>query len=136
MRFCYLFFAILIFSCNKPIADGELNNLNGYWEISKVIMADGSYREYKINETVEHIQIGKTAGIRKKLKPRFDGTYAETGLIEEFAIVREDDRVLIKYSTEMDSWSEEIITLTKDELVVRASENEYHYRRPVPFNIE
>ena len=45
----FLVFGALV-SCKQSIAEADLQNLNGYWEIEKVMLPDGEKKEYKINE--------------------------------------------------------------------------------------
>ena len=48
----FLVFSLLV-SCKQSITEADLQNLNGYWEIEKVMLPDGEKKEYKINETVD-----------------------------------------------------------------------------------
>ncbi len=131
----FLPIALMILSCGADSAD--LLHLNGYWEISEVRLADGTKKEYKISETVDMFQIDGSTGVRKKVKPQFDGKFAETGLVEKFDIVEESGKIILQYSTGFDTWKEEIIRITEDELVVMSIENvTYHYKRAVPFTIK
>ena len=39
---------VLLMSCKQTITESDLNNLNGYWEIEKVVLPDGDKKEYKV----------------------------------------------------------------------------------------
>ena len=36
---------VLLMSCKQTITESDLNNLNGYWEIEKVILPNGEKKE-------------------------------------------------------------------------------------------
>ena len=55
----YLLFATLIISCAQKVSKEETQKLNGYWEIEKVLLADGSEKDYKVNLMYDFFKIGK-----------------------------------------------------------------------------
>jgi hypothetical protein len=113
-----------------------LQLINGYWEIEKVVMADGSEKEYTVNETIDMFELKGMSGFRKKVKPQFDGKYLETGHVESITGVFEDGIAFLQYKTSFSSWKEEILKITSDHLVLKNQNNaEYHYKKFVPFNI-
>ena len=57
--------ATLGFSCKQNITESDLNNLNGYWEIEKVILPNGEKKDYKVNETIDYFKLVKNKGFRK-----------------------------------------------------------------------
>ena len=44
----YTVFLGVFFSCKQNITQADMVNLNGYWEIEKVVLPDGDKKEYKI----------------------------------------------------------------------------------------
>lgn len=40
-------------SCKEAVKVTDVQNLNGYWEIEKVILPDGEDKEYKTSETFD-----------------------------------------------------------------------------------
>ena len=52
-----LLVVVLFISCKQTIIESDLNNLNGYWEIEKVVLPDGDKKEYKVNETIDFFKI-------------------------------------------------------------------------------
>lgn len=132
----FLVFGALV-SCKQSIAEADLQNLNGYWEIEKVILLDGEKKEYKINETVDFFKIDNKKGFRKKMMPQFDGTYLTNDINEDLEIIIKDEHATIKYTTEFANWEETIIELTAEKLVLKnKQELEYHYKRPIPFTVK
>ncbi|MBC8645207.1 hypothetical protein H9W95_17800 [Flavobacterium lindanitolerans] len=62
-----LFAAVVTIACNQNVSKEDAKKLNGYWEIEKVILADGSEKDYKINTTYDFFEIGNNyKGFRKK----------------------------------------------------------------------
>ncbi|MFD2908130.1 lipocalin family protein [Flavobacterium ardleyense] len=132
----FLVFGVLV-SCKQFIAETDLQYLNGYWEIEKVMMPDGEKKEYKINETVDFFKVEDKKGFRKKVMPQVDGTYLTNDINEDLAINVKEGVATIKYTTEFANWDETIIELTADKLVLKnKQELEYHYKRPIPFTVK
>lgn len=136
-RLLLLFFLGVFFSCKQNITQADMVNLNGYWEIEKVVLPDGDKKEYKINETIDFFKIEADKGFRKKVMPQLDGTYLTNDVQEEFLVVVKDGEASLQYKTTYASWNEEIIELTKDKFVVKnQQEIEYYYKRPLQFSVK
>jgi hypothetical protein len=132
----FLVFGALL-SCKQFFVEADLQHLNGYWEIEKVILPDGDKKEYKVNETIDFFKIENKKGFRKKGMPQIDGTYLTNNIQETVKVELIDGTVSIYYSTSYAQWKEEIIELSKDKLVIKNQQDlEYHYKRPVKFSIK
>ncbi|WP_322550348.1 lipocalin family protein [Flavobacterium psychraquaticum] len=132
----FLVFSLLV-SCKQSITEADLQNLNGYWEIEKVMLPDGEKKEYKINETVDFFKVEDKKGFRKKVMPQVDGTYLTNDSEEDITIFVKDGDATIRYKTNYANWDESIIKLTAEKLVLKnKQELEYHYKRPVPFTVK
>jgi hypothetical protein len=130
-----LLVVVLFISCKQTITESDLNNLNGYWEIEKVILPNGEKKEYKVNETIDFFKITKSNGFRTKVMPQIDGTYLTNNINESVNVVIKDGAASIHYSTSYAQWNEEIIELSKDKLVINNQQDlEYHYKRPIKFS--
>ena len=129
--------ATLGFSCKQNITESDLNNLNGYWEIEKVILPNGEKKEYKVNETIDYFKLVKNKGFRKKVMPQVDGSYLTNNLKESVYISLEEGSAIFHYKTNYAQWNEEIIAVSKDEFIVKnQQELVYHYKRPVKFSVK
>lgn len=136
-RILLLIVLVSVLSCKQKITEGDISNLNGYWEIEKVELPDGDKKEYKVNETIDFFKIEANKGFRKKVLPQLDGTYLTNDIQEDVVVVLKEGDASLKYKTTYASWSEEIIELTKDRLVVKnQQEIEYYYKRPVKFSVK
>ena len=126
-------FSILV-SCKEVVKEADIQNLNGYWEIEKVILPDGDDKEYKTNETYDFFELKDKFGTRQKGMQQFDGSFLTNNVSENFSIVFKDGNCFINYKTDFANWEEEILVLTKEKLVVKNNNNlEYHYKRPTLF---
>ena len=128
-------FAVLIFlvACQKKVSEEELSLLNGYWEIEKVTMANGQTKEYSVNTAVDYIEIKELSGFRKKVYPKFDGTFDTSNDAEKFSIVQKEGRFEIHYKTKLSEWIEILESLSNDSFTVTNAENiTYNYKRFEP----
>ena len=131
------FVLILVFlACKQNIKTEDVALLNGYWEVKKVVFDSIEDKEYRMNEVYDYFKIVKEKGIRKKVMPQLDGTFLVNDVEEKVAVRYEDDRVFIDYTTPYMKWSEEIIALTNEELVLlNKDKTEYHYKRATAINL-
>lgn len=122
-------------SCNKTISESDIKELNGYWEIEKAEMPDGEIKEYKINTIVDYFEIENNKGFRQKAMPQVNGEYLTNEVQESIEIVEIDGKTIMKYHTDFADWQEQLITISKDELVVQNEHDiKYYYKRPIPFS--
>jgi len=135
--FRILFLSFLFVSCQQKVKPDEVYKINGYWEIEKVVFDKGEDKEYGINESYDYFEIGKdNEGFRKKVMPQLDGTFLVNDSQESVKVRFDDDKVYIDYSTPYAKWSEELVAVSKDELVLKnAEKKEYHYKKGGPINI-
>lgn len=138
---------LLITSCSQSITDKDINKIEGYWEIEKVILKDGEKKDYKINETIDYFELqhpkdseqskNKWVGFRQKVMPKFNGVYETNNLKEDIVIKNENGQYFINYTTKYGKWKEEIIEVKDSTLVlVNSDELEYHYKKQIPFSIK
>lgn len=109
-------------SCNIQTPQEKIENLNGYWMISKVETSEGKIKEYSFSSTIDYFEIKNNQGFRKKVQPKFDGTYVVGNDVENIVVKVENGRINLYYSTEMDQWKETLIASEKNEITF---ENEY-----------
>ncbi len=134
--FIVLFSSLLFVSCKQEIKPADIAKLNGYWEIEKVIFEKGEEKEYKMNETFDFFQIKNNKGVRTKVMPQFDGTFLTTDTFENVSVRFAGEQVFLDYKTKYAKWSEEIISLSDDKLVVKNPQKiEYHYKKAGPVNL-
>jgi len=127
--------AITLLSCkNSP--EAMLPHLNGYWEIEKVITANGEEKTFTVNTWIDYIEIKENKGFRKKVSPTLDGRFipAETGEMIEIKI--ENDSLNLYYTTPFDTWKESVLSAGENKLIViNAEKNQYQYKRYQPLDL-
>ena len=134
--FGILFFTLLFVTCQQKIKPADIAKINGYWEIEKVTFDKGKDKDYGMNESYDYFEIIDNKGIRKKVMPQLDGTFLVNKTFENVTVRFADDKVFLDYSTSYMKWSEELITLSADELVLLNKEKiEYHYKKATPINL-
>ncbi|KAF2079149.1 lipocalin-like domain-containing protein [Flavobacterium sharifuzzamanii] len=134
--FIVLFCSLLFVSCKQELKPADIAKLNGYWEIEKVVFEKGEEKEYKMNETFDFFQIKNNKGVRTKVMPQFDGTFLTTDTFENVSVRFAGEQVFLDYKTKYAKWSEEIISLSDDKLVVKNPQKiEYHYKKAGPVNL-
>lgn len=135
--FAILFLSFLFFSCQQTIKPEDISKINGYWEIEKVVFDEGEDKEYVVNESYDYFQFdNNNKGFRKKVMPQLNGTFMVNDTYENATVRFEDDKVYLDYSTDYAKWSEELIAISDQELVLKnAEKKEYHYKKAEPLNI-
>lgn len=133
-----LFIGLVLISCqDKKQEDFDINLLNGYWEIERVTMANGSEKEYKINETIDFFEVRMDSGFRKKVLPQLKGSYLVNDAYEKLTIHKAKNGIFIYYATDYAKWKEQIKVLTKNKLILTNDQNiEYQYKHPTPFTVK
>lgn len=128
--------SLLFLACNPKIASSDIAKINGYWEIEKVVLANGTEKEYTINDTYDFFEIKNNSGFRKKVMPQIDGTFLTNDASEEVNVLFEKDKTYLNYSTSFAKWKEELLSLSDTEMVLLTTDNNaYHYKKSGPLNL-
>lgn len=134
--FIILALSLLFVSCKQEIKPTDIAKLNGYWEIERVVFDKGEQKDYGVNESFDFFEIKNNKGIRKKVMPQFDGTFLTSDSFENVSVRFKDNQVFLDYKTDYAKWSEELISISDKELVVKNQEKkEYHYKKAGPINL-
>ena len=139
MKRHFLLFMTTLFltSCSQTITNEDITKINGYWEIEKVVLADGSKKEYLVNEAIDYFEIIANKGFRKKVVPQLDGTYLINNQFENIEIIEDKKKFYILYNTKYTKFREQIIELKDSILVLKTKQNAvYHYKKPIPFSVK
>ena len=127
---------LMLVACQNKVSQEELTLLNGYWEIEKVTLANGQTKEYSVNTTVDYIEVTGMSGYRKKVYPKFDGTFDTSNDAEQFTIGRQQDSFEIHYKSELSEWVEVLESLDGNSFSVTNTEQiTYYYKRFEPINV-
>ncbi|MCJ7466038.1 MAG: hypothetical protein MUO53_05005 [Maribacter sp.] len=138
MRVTIIIGCILLFAgCNTKVTEEELPLLNGYWEIARVNFPDGSLKEYNVNSSIDYIHLDGRKGYRKKVQPKFDGTFVTSNDAEMFVIGKKNEMYQVTYSTGFSTWKEDIISLSASKFSVKNEEGiTYTYKRFKAINVQ
>ena len=120
-------------SCTGRVSIEDLNHLNGYWEIEEVQLPNGNKKDYPMNTVVDFIQLKNLEGFRKKMVPRFDGTFETSDDAEPFSIIEKSGVFYMRYQNPLSEWEETLLSLSEDGFSVKNPEGIiYHFKRFEP----
>ncbi|MAT90490.1 MAG: hypothetical protein CMC35_07335 [Flavobacteriaceae bacterium] len=108
-KLLYCLFCVLLVSCGSEDPETMIPYLEGYWEIKEVTLDDGSVKEFRVNTTIDYIEVTDREGFRKKLQPNLDGSFRTSNLVEYFKITVSEDSLQMHYATPYDEWTETVI---------------------------
>lgn len=137
MRNTLLFLGLLaLCSCTSKPDPSELHLLNGYWEITAVVLSDGTKKEYKVNTTIDYIEVDSLKGFRKKVDPKFNGTFETSDDAEPFTFAISKDTIFMHYKNGLSTRKEILKTVSKSSFSVQNLDGiTYTYNRYEPINI-
>lgn len=125
--------SIAMVSCKKEQTPQEKKELMlGYWVIEKVIFPDGKEADFPFSTSVEAIAINGGLGLRSKVSPMLDKTFANIGTSGKFTPVIKDNTLMLEYSSIIKggNWKEEVISATDTHLELKNEEGKtYIYKR-------
>lgn len=127
----------LLGSCNQDITKKDIQKINGYWQIEKVVFSNGEEKTYSINEDYDYFKIdNKNSGFRKKVKPQLDGTFLTNNTFEKVSIITQNDKIVLHYKTAFATWRETLTAISDDKMVLTTQANiNYYYKKAAPINI-
>ena len=124
---------LVLLGCDGRIDIMELDQLNGYWEIDKVVLENGQIKTYEVNMTIDYIELKEQKGLRKKVYPNLDGSFDTSNDAEDFSIVVTDGHIQMVYKNDLSTWSEELMAIDGKSFIVSNTDNQiYHYKRFEP----
>lgn len=135
MRAIAIFIFFIFVGCTQKVTREDLANLNGYWEIEKVIFPNGESKDFNLSTTVDYIELNDMKGFRKKMQPKFNGTFETSNDAELFEIVQDENDFKFNYKNGDNKWCEKLIEISKDNFsVINQDTLMYRYKRFQPIN--
>ncbi len=133
----YLFLALFAVGCTQISPENQIALLNGYWEIAEIENSHGSTKEYSISQNIDFFEITQEGkGVRKKVQPDLNGNFTTSQSSQNIDIEVRGNKVILKYSTQFDTWEEEIISISPVQLILKNTDNYiYTYRRYEPLTL-
>ncbi len=136
MKFLIVVLSIFfLLGCVNSISEEDLKYLNGYWEIEKVTFPNGQTKEFKVSTTIDYFEMEGLKGFRKKVQPKFNGTYETSNDAELFTLLQKDNEFEFQYKNAENEWRERILEISDNHFsVVNSDTITYTYKRFQPIN--
>ena len=121
---------ILLCSCKTDVST-YIPFIEGYWEIVSVSKDQKKVKEFKMSGSVDYFKVNSdVSGYRKKVTPRFDGTFEMSQHESKFTISIRDNRLWIDYANNEVTYSEEIIRANSTHLIISNSDGFIYTYKP------
>jgi len=132
----YLFLLLtIITACKSTIKEDEISQLEGYWEITKVVFQDGTTKPYTVNTTIDYIDINGLKGYIKKMKPGLNGRYQTSNKAAQFKLLLKNEVWEMHFEGDLNS-TLKLLELDSLEYAVKdQGQVRYYYKRYEPINI-
>ena len=118
----------LLISCEDEREIGNIDLLNGYWQIQKAEIPDVVVKNYKGGLKLDYIEIKEdSTGIRKKVKVSMLDKYKTTPNQEKIKVFTDDGNLKLACKTPYSEWTEEILHLSSDSLVIKNQDDKKYY---------
>lgn len=129
--------AWLVVSCTSSVSESSLSNLNGYWEVEKVVFPNGTEKVLPPGETHDYYEFHDLKGFRKKVTPLVTGNYLVNDLKDPFVVTKKEGVYYLNFTTFLSKWSEQVKSIDANELQLESEEHYvYYYKRPQPFSVK
>lgn len=126
----------LLSACSKSVVIDDIEQLNGYWEISEVKTPEGDSKTFESNNNADLFELNTTQGTRTKVVSQIDGSIQSNGIQENFVVKDSANAIYLKYKTDFSEWTEKLERLNENELIIINQNNiKYTYKRFTPINI-
>ncbi len=136
LRIVSLTVVLLFFGCTSKVTETDLKNLNGYWEIKEVAFPNGERKTFKASTNIDYIEVEGLKGFRKKMQPKFDGSFTTSNDAEFFSITKTEVGFEFRYKNKMSEWKEQILELSQHNFsVINEANTTYTYQRFQPITI-
>ena len=132
----YLFLLLtIITACKSTIKEGEISQLEGYWEITKVVFQDGTTKPYTVNTTIDYIDINGLKGYIKKMKPGLNGRYQTSNKAAQFKLLLKNEVWEMHFEGDLNSTLRLLEIDSLEYAVKDQGQVRYYYKRYEPINI-
>ena len=121
---------LLLISCSTPDPQKYIQYISGYWEIEKVITADGIEKQYNFNQSIDFFEVHNMNGIRKKVQPQLNGHFITTKDNETFSLRVESDSLRIYYKTQLIEWKETLISAKENQMILKNEAGNLYFYKP------
>ena len=126
-----ILYVLFFYSCNES---KNLQYLNGYWEISSVSIEGKEVKNYPFSGTIDYFILDENNGYRKKVKPKFDGSFDITMHEIGFKIEMKKNDIYLIYGKGK-NFVESLVKLDSTKMILKNMDGFfYEYKRFFPNN--
>lgn len=127
-RFVLLFLILGISSCHNSV-ENQVAKLEGYWNIDKVVLADGSEKEFPFSNHMDFFVIEGSKGMKHRVSPKYDGTMINYGSPIPFKWENDEGLLVLTFNEGDRSYRQAVVTATSKELVLlHDNGTKYYYQ--------
>ena len=132
-----LSFFVLLMRCKSDVST-FIPFVEGYWEIVSVTKDQKKVKDYKMSGSVDYLKVNSDlSGYRKKVTPRFDGTFEMSQDRSEFMLYIEDSNLWIIYANNEVIYREQIRRANNSSLILSNADGfVYTYKPYEPLILE
>ena len=132
-----LSFFVLLMRCKSDVST-FIPFVEGYWEIVSVTKDQKKVKDYKMSGSVDYFKVNSDlSGYRKKVTPRFDGTFEMSQDRSEFMLYIEDSNLWIIYANNKVVYREQIRRANNSSLILSNADGfVYTYKPYEPLILE
>ncbi len=117
-------------NCSAPNPEESLQHITGYWEIEKVILQDGSEKQYNYNQSIDFFELKDTTGTRRKMQPKLDGHFTTSKDQIRFSYKIENNSLRLYFKSAIDTWKETVVLAKENQMIIKnEAGNLYFYKR-------
>lgn len=116
-RLLLMFLILGIYSCSNSVSD-QVAQLQGYWNIDKVLMADGTEKAFPFSNHMDFFVIEGNKGMKHRVSPKYDGTMVDYGSPVPFKWEDQNGTLVLLFNEGERSYSQKVTKCTADQLVL------------------
>jgi len=121
---------MILISCKSEVST-YIPFIEGYWEIVNVSKDQKKVKDYKMSGSVDYFKVNADlSGYRKKVTPRFDGSFEISQHISEFTLSIKDNHLWVIYTNNNVTYSEEIVRANNSSLILSNSDGFIYTYKP------
>ena len=121
---------MILISCKSEVST-YIPYIEGYWEIVNVSKDQKKVKDYKMSGSVDYFKVNADlSGYRKKVTPRFDGSFEISQHISEFTLSIKDNHLWVIYTNNNVTYSEEIVRANNSSLILSNSDGFIYTYKP------
>jgi hypothetical protein len=121
---------VLLMGCSPS---PDINQLEGYWQIQKVVFPDGEVKEYPLSLQMDYFDIQDSTGTKFRVNYKNTNTYVNNGSPVNFTWSHSDGELVLTFEEESRSYQQVVEELGSEALILEHEDGkEYYYTKHQP----